>query len=57
MNSFIVFAPIPYWPIYSLDVILSWIERKLRYVPEDEDVQEYLGEWINNWIITPFTEC
>ena len=45
------------WPILSLDEILNWIERKLHYIPEDEDVKEYLGEWINSWIITPFTEC
>lgn len=55
MNSFIVFVPMEFWPVYSLDTILNWIERKLRYVPEDE-VQEYLGEWINSWIITPFQE-
>ena len=45
------------WPILSLDEILNWIERKLHYIPEDEDVKKYLGEWINSWIITPFTEC
>jgi len=56
MNSFIVFVPMAPWPVYSLDTILNWIERKLRYVPEDE-VQEYLGEYLDNWIITPFQEC
>jgi hypothetical protein len=55
MNSFIVFVPMGFWPVYSLDTILDWIERKLHYVPEDK-VQDYVGEWINSWIITPFQE-
>ena len=55
MNSFIVFTPLRDCPV-SLDSFLNWIERKLRYVQEDENIQDYLGEWINTWIITPFTE-
>lgn len=56
MNSFIAFVPLKDCPV-SLDTILNFIERKLRHIQEDEDIREYVGEWVNNWIITPFTEC
>ena len=45
------------WPILSLDTILDWMERKVYRLRKDEDIQDYVGEWINNWIVTPFQEC
>jgi hypothetical protein len=55
MNSFIVIVPLEDCPV-SLDTFLNWVEYKLRYLQENENVQDYLGEWINNWVVTPFKE-